>query len=162
MQSLFDMMASLGIWNWFIVACALFMLEFVVPGVHFLWFGLAAVIAGALMMALMATSPEMAASLTIPAQLIIYALISTATVFAVRKFMGPSTSTSDEPNLNARSAQYVGRTAVVEVPISGGRGKVRIGDTLWIAKGNDATSGTRVRVTGFDGTVLHVSTIDDA
>jgi membrane protein implicated in regulation of membrane protease activity len=38
---------SLGAWNWFIVAVALFVLETVVPGVHFIWFGLAAVIVGA-------------------------------------------------------------------------------------------------------------------
>src|SRR3990170_4073366 len=34
--------------NWFIVAVALFVLETVVPGVHFIWFGLAAVIVGVL------------------------------------------------------------------------------------------------------------------
>ena len=34
---------NLGAWNWFIVAVALFALESVVPGVHFVWFGIAAV-----------------------------------------------------------------------------------------------------------------------
>ena len=37
---------NLGAWNWFIVAVALFALESVVPGVHFVWFGIAAVIVG--------------------------------------------------------------------------------------------------------------------
>ena len=32
---------NLGAWNWFIVAVALFALESVVPGVHFVWFGVA-------------------------------------------------------------------------------------------------------------------------
>ena len=35
---------NLGAWNWFIVAVALFALESVVPGVHFVWFGIAAVL----------------------------------------------------------------------------------------------------------------------
>jgi len=34
--------------NWFIVAVALFVLETIVPGVHFIWFGLAAAIVGIL------------------------------------------------------------------------------------------------------------------
>ena len=40
-----------GAWNWLILAVLLFILEAVVPGVHFLWFGIAAVIVGALAMA---------------------------------------------------------------------------------------------------------------
>ena len=156
MENLIDLLADFGVWNWFLLACALFMLEFIIPGVHFLWFGLAAVIAGILMMILASAAPEFANSLTLPYQLIIYALISTATVFAVRHYAIGSATVVDEPHLNARSAQYVGRMAVVEVPITGGRGKVRIGDTLWLAKGPDAVSGTRVRITGFDGTVLLV------
>ena len=46
MQSMFPMLSSLGHWNWFILAVLLFILETVVPGVHFLWFGLAAVVVG--------------------------------------------------------------------------------------------------------------------
>ena len=37
-----------------------------------------------------------------------------------------------------------------------GRGKVRLGDTLWAADGPDCPAGTRVRVTGAAGTVLLV------
>ena len=37
---------TLGPWNWFILAVALFILETMIPGVHFLWFGLAAVLLG--------------------------------------------------------------------------------------------------------------------
>jgi membrane protein implicated in regulation of membrane protease activity len=55
-----------------------------------------------------------------------------------------------------RAAQYVGRVVTVEEPIAGGRGKVRVGDTVWSAQGSDAPLGARVRVTGTNGCVLLV------
>ena len=41
-----DFFYNLGVWNWFIVGAVLLVLETVVPGVHFVWFGLAAIIIG--------------------------------------------------------------------------------------------------------------------
>ena len=138
---------SLGSWNWFIVAVALFAFETVVPGVHFIWFGLAAVIVGALGLAI---------DIPWEWQLITFAIISCITVFFARRFAGPDMASSDEPELNLRAAQYVGRVVTVEEPIAGGRGKVRVGDTVWSAQGSDAPQGARVKVTGTNGTVLLV------
>jgi membrane protein implicated in regulation of membrane protease activity len=45
---------------------------------------------------------------------------------------------------------------MVEEPIVHGRGKVRIGDTLWMAEGPDAPAGAEVRVTAAQGAVLRV------
>ena len=56
-----------------------------------------------------------------------------------------------------RGQQYVGRSVVVEQAIENGRGRVRVGDTLWSAEGPDAPAGTRVTVTGRKGTVLVVA-----
>ena len=63
---------------------------------------------------------------------------------------------SDAPSLNVRAEQYVGRSTTVTVPIQGGRGKVKIGDSSWLAEGADAAAGTRVKITGVNGTVLVV------
>jgi membrane protein implicated in regulation of membrane protease activity len=63
---------------------------------------------------------------------------------------------SDLPDLNVRGQQYVGRAVVVEQAIENGRGKVRVGDTLWSAEGPDVPAGARVTVTGSKGTVLVV------
>ncbi|MFN3625473.1 MAG: NfeD family protein [Hyphomicrobium sp.] len=138
---------NLGAWNWFIVAVVLFALESVVPGVHFVWFGVAAVIVGAL-------------GLTIDIawewQLITFAIISCITVFFARRYASPDVAQSDEPDLNARALQYVGRVVTVEEAIADGRGKVRVGDTVWNALGSDAPQGSRVRITGTDGNCLVV------
>ncbi len=68
----------------------------------------------------------------------------------------PSISRSDQPDLNRRGAQCIGRVFVVEEPIAAGRGKVRIGDTLWTVEGPDTAAGTPVRVMQANGTVLTV------
>jgi inner membrane protein len=68
----------------------------------------------------------------------------------------PSVSQSDEPELNRRGHQLIGRAAIVEEPIVHGRGKVRIGDSLWTAEGPDAARGATVRVAAVQHTVLVV------
>jgi membrane protein implicated in regulation of membrane protease activity len=63
---------------------------------------------------------------------------------------------SDFPDLNKRGQQYFGRVLTVEEAIDCGRGKVRVGDTLWSAEGLDVLAGTRVKVTDTRGTILLV------
>jgi membrane protein implicated in regulation of membrane protease activity len=68
----------------------------------------------------------------------------------------PTVSRSDQPELNRRGLQLVGRVLIVEEAIEGGRGKVRVGDTLWPAEGPDTPAGTEVRVTAARVTILLV------
>jgi membrane protein implicated in regulation of membrane protease activity len=68
----------------------------------------------------------------------------------------PSVTRSDQPGLNRRGDQLVGRVLVVEEAIEGGRGKVRVGDTLWPAEGPDTPAGIEVRVTAARATILMV------
>jgi inner membrane protein len=68
----------------------------------------------------------------------------------------PSISKSDQPDLNRRAEQLVGRVLLLEEAIEGGRGKVRVGDTLWLAEGADLAAGTRVKVTGVRRDALQV------
>lgn len=151
MQALSTILAGLGPWNWLILAVVLFALETVVPGVHFLWFGLAAVIVGLL---------GLATGFAWQWQLIAFALISMATVFWVRSYVRPGSVKSDLPDLNVRGAQYIGRTLIVDEAIKGGRGKVRVGDFVWGAEGEDAPAGAEVEVTGVNGTLLVVQNVD--
>ena len=151
MPTLSNWLATFGAWNWFILAVALFALETVVPGVHFIWFGLAAIIVGIL---------GLATGFAWQWQLIAFALLSVITVFWVRRYAQPNVAKSDLPDLNVRGAQYIGRRVIVEEPIVGGRGKVRVSDTIWAAQGEDAPKGAQVEVTGVNGTVLVVANVD--
>ena len=40
----------------------------------------------------------------------------------------------------------IGRTATLTEPITEGRGRIRIGDTMWRVSGPDLPAGARVRV----------------
>lgn len=68
----------------------------------------------------------------------------------------PRRMPSDQPDLNRRSDQLVGRVLVLAEAIEGGRGKVRCGDTLWQVEGPDLPQGTHVRVVASTGMLLRV------
>jgi len=74
----------------------------------------------------------------------------------------PATSRTDQPTLNRRNAQYLGRTVRVAEAIAGGEGKVRIADSVWPARGPDCAEGTWVKVVGAEGVYLVVAAIDHA
>lgn len=157
MQALYELLSHLGGWNWVIFALLLLALETVVPGVHFLWFGLAAFIVGAIALVLSAAGPEYAGYFVWQVQIILFALVAMVTVFFVRRYSAAGANdATDAPSLNVRAEQYVGRSTTVIVPIQGGRGKVKIGDSLWQAEGVDAPEGARVKITGVNGSVLVV------
>ncbi len=148
MDALSQLITQFGVWLWFALAIALFVLETIVPGIHFLWFGVSAAIVGLV-------------ALLLPIgwqwQLIVFALASIATLFMVRRSSRADVATTDEPVLNVRGAQYIGRHVTVEDAIINGRGRVRVGDTVWSAEGEDAAQGSSVEVTGVNGTVLVVA-----
>lgn len=147
MQGVIGLFYGLGPWNWFILAVVLLILETVIPGVHFLWFGLAAIVIGFL---------GLVTGFAWQWQVLAFGLLSVLTVFWVRKYARPDVAISDLPDLNIRGQQYIGRSLVVEQAIHNGRGKVRVGDTLWAAEGPDVPAGEWVTVTGTRGTVLVV------
>ena len=68
----------------------------------------------------------------------------------------PAFLATDQPDLNQRPAQLVGRVVALEEAIVHGRGKARIGDTLWVVEGPDAPAGTQMRITAAQGAVLRV------
>lgn len=147
-SALAEYFSGFGDWNWLILAIILFVLETIIPGVHFLWFGVAAVLTAIV---------AFATDLSWQWEVLVFALLSLITVFGVRHFADPyATQDTDEPALNVRGDQYIGREVSVENEISGGRGRVRVGDTIWAAEGPDAPAGTRVKITAVKGTVFQV------
>jgi membrane protein implicated in regulation of membrane protease activity len=143
-DGLFNYLSDLGPWNWFFLAIALFIVDTVIPGPHLLWFRLAAIVVGVL---------TLATGVTWQWQTVSFSLLSLLAAIWVRKHL---VADSDLPDLNKRGEQYLGRLLTVEEAIDFGRGKVRVGDTLWSAEGLDAPAGSRVKVTGARGTVLLV------
>jgi inner membrane protein len=133
--------AELGPWNWMVLGFVLLTLEILVPGVFMLWIGLAALIVGAL--SLMFWS---AGFWIWQVQVLVFLALALVCAFAGKKIMGERKDDSDQPLLNRRGDQLVGRTATLTEPITNGRGRVKIGDTMWRVSGPDLPAGTTVRV----------------
>ncbi len=72
----------------------------------------------------------------------------------------PASGLTDQPLLNRREAQAIGRTVHVVEAITGGEGKVRLADSVWRARGSDCPAGTLVRVIAAEGGCLIVVAAD--
>jgi membrane protein implicated in regulation of membrane protease activity len=143
---------SLTYWHWWAFGLALVVVEMAAPGVFFLWLGIAAALVGFMLVAV----PD----LPWQAQVLSFAVLSVASVAAGRWVLKRHPIQSDEPRLNRRGEQYVGRVFTLEQPIVNGQGKIRVDDSTWKIEGADCASGTRVRVVGVDGVVLKIERAD--
>lgn len=132
---------------WLSIGIVLCIAEMIVPGVFLLWLGIAALLTGLAVFIL---------PIPLAAQLLLFAVLSVASVYAGRRWSGSLEIPSDDPMLNDRLARLVGEPVVVEEAIVGGRGRVRVGDGVWPATGADAAAGTRLTVTGAANGVLTV------
>jgi membrane protein implicated in regulation of membrane protease activity len=134
--------AGVGAWNWMILGTVLLALEILTPGVYLLWLGIAAIITGLLSFAFWET-----AFWGWQVQILAFLVLSIVSVLIGRRvFPTTGTADTDQPLLNQRERQLVGRTATLEEPIVEGRGRIRLGDTLWRISGPDLPAGARVRV----------------
>lgn len=148
MDGLTATLSELGAWFWLIAAVLLFILEAILPGVFLLWFGLAAAVVG-----IVAVNVEM----PLLWQLVLFGVTAVASVVAARTWLRYGEPVTDPGSLNIRGQQYVGQVFVLETAIANGRGRMRVGDTLWSVQGPDLPAGTRVRVSGADGIILIVT-----
>jgi membrane protein implicated in regulation of membrane protease activity len=135
-------LADLGEWSWIVLGGVLLVLEILVPGVFLLWIGIAAILTGALSLQLLWLD-----AWGWQVQVLVFLVLSLVSAYIGTRVMGKSDgSDTDEPLLNRRAEQLVGRTATLEEAIVNGRGRIRLGDTLWRVSGPDLPAGTRVRV----------------
>jgi len=139
-------------WHWWILALALIIVEMFVPGTFFLWMGISAIAVGLIAWLIPAMGWEF--------QLMLFAILSLVSIVAWRVYQRRHPDESDQPALNRRGEQYIGRVFVLETPIENGFGKVRVGDTLWRVRGADAAAGNRVKVIGTEGVLLLVEGAD--
>ena len=134
-------------WWWLIAAALLAISEILVPGVFLVWLAAAAALTG--VVALLFDLP-------LAFELILFALFSLASVYVGRRWYVRHPVPSTDPLLNDRAARLVGQTVVVVTAIENGVGRVKVGDSVWNARGPDCEEGARVRVTGADGSCLNV------
>jgi inner membrane protein len=135
-------------WHWWIAGIVFLVIETFAPGAIFLWMGVAAGVVGLILLIF--------ADLGWEYQFLIFAVFSVVSAVGWRAYLYRHPTKSDRPALNRRGEQYVGRTFTLEEAIVNGQGKIRVDDSTWKIEGADLPAGTRIRVTGADGTVLKV------
>lgn len=142
---------NFGVWGWMSLGVILMLLELFIPGTFMIWFGFGAVFTG-LFVAVF--NP-----LTAGVQILIFTVMSLLSVafgiFAYAKIFGKNKENAG--NLKTGAKRFVGQTFIVSEAIKYGKGKICIGDTVWIAKASEnIEKGSEVLVKDVKGTVLFV------
>ena len=139
-------------WHWWILAGLLLIIELTAPAFFFLWLGIAAAAVGLILLVF--------PSIPIETQLVLFGIASIVAILAWRKYRESRPLKTDQPNLNRRGQQYVGRVFSLTGPITNGVGKVTVDDSTWKVKGPDLPAGTHIKVTGVDGVVFRVESAE--
>lgn len=148
-----DMLSEIELaahWWWLILAVILGVGEIIAPGVFLIWVAMAAGLTGVITW-LTGVPPAI--------QFLLFAIASAAMAWAGRRWYLGNPVASSDPLLNDRAARLIGQTVIVMEPIAHGRGRVKVGDSVWSASGPDAPEGAAVKVTGFKDGVLVVEAV---
>ncbi|KRG47442.1 NfeD family protein [Stenotrophomonas beteli] len=137
---------------WGVLALLLFAAEALAPGAFMLWIGIGAA-AVFVLVALFAGIPVLW-------QVVAFVVLSVVSIQCYRRWGRPRARPSDQPLLNRRAEQLVGRVVPLQQGIAGGQGKVSIDDAYWQVSGPDLPAGTRVRVLAVQGSTLQVEPAD--
>jgi membrane protein implicated in regulation of membrane protease activity len=134
-------------WIWGAVGALLVVVEMLAPGYFLIFPALGALAVAGLGFVM---------PLDLAGQIVLFAAV-TGLLFALCFRLYRRLTAGGAPTLVNSPDRLLGATATVEDPIQAGRGKIRLGDTVWLARGPDLPRGTPVTVTGVDGTVLEVA-----
>jgi membrane protein implicated in regulation of membrane protease activity len=138
-------------WHWWILAVALLVLEAFAPGTFFMWMGISAGVVGLLVLVMPDVGWEY--------QVFAFSVLSVLSILMWRLYFGKHPVQTDQPSLNRRGEQYVGRSFTLSQPIINGSGKIHVDDTSWKIHGDDCASGSKVKVIGVDGVILKVKVL---
>lgn len=138
-------------WHWFALAAIFAGLEILSPGIFLIFPGLAAAVVGLVILAFPGLDWRL--------QLLLFAALAVLLIFVGRRIYGRMSEAEDHAGLNQRGARLVGQVYPLAGEMTGGRGKLRVGDSDWLARltdSGDAPAGARMRVTGVEGATLLV------
>ena len=139
---------SLTHWHWLILGMALLIAEMLGAGGFLIGVAIASRVMGAVVAFF---------DLHWHTQLILFAVMSVAFTLIYWKKFRTFNEGTDQPMLNDRAAQLVGRKVKASEAIVNGQGKIQIDDTFWKVKcDGEVEAGGLVDIVGHDGMVLEV------
>ncbi len=153
MDAFITFLSDIPFWYWCVFGLVLLVIELMTGTTYFLWPAIAAFAAGLFELGPFGGAWQL--------QLIVFAAITVLLSIFAPPYVKPwlQRAQADHFTLNERGAQKVGRRAVVGDAFVNGAGKVRMGDTLWIAESEDGANlaaGAMVEITRADGAKLFV------
>ncbi len=144
-----EFLQNIEFWHWWMGAALLLILEVFAPGIVFIWISISAAIIGAVLFVF----PDMAWEL----QFSIWGILAVISAVIGRNYIRRNPIKTDQPTLNKRGEQYVGRIFTLDEPVKDGGGKIKVDDSTWkIEAEEDFEKGTKIKVTGLDGVILKV------
>lgn len=135
-------------WHWWILAVILIILEVTLPAFFFLWLGIAAGIVGFLVLLFPGLGWE--------GQILWFSALSLIATGIWHLLLKKKPTATDQPTLNRRGNELIGRTFTLDDPMVNGMGRIRTGDSTWLAYGPDLPAGSKVVVIEISGTALKV------
>jgi membrane protein implicated in regulation of membrane protease activity len=137
---------------WAVLALVLIGLETLAPGILFLWLGFAA--AGVFLLLVIGIP------FPLLAQILVFVILSFVSVGVYWRYFRKAGESTDQPLLNRKQDQLLGRILVLESAIVNGHGRVQIGDAFWQVQGPDAPRGARVIVIAAADGILKIDLAD--
>ena len=137
---------------WASAALLLIAAEVMAPGVFMLWLGIAAAVVFAVVLLVPGIPPLW--------QALGFIVLSFVSIAVYRRYYRKSDEQSDQPLLNRRAEQFVGKVFVLESAIVNGSGRIKVGDALWTVIGPPMPTGSKVRVMAADSMTLTVIPAD--
>ncbi len=156
MESLIEFLQTMPFWYWWVFAVVLLSIELLTGSTYFFWPAIAAVAAGFLDIGPLDGQWQL--------QLLVFAVVTILLSIYAPSRVKPwiHRTQADHLTLNERGAQKIGRRATVSQAFHNGTGKVRLGDTLWLAEsetGEDFAEGAQVMIAGAEGSKLFVKPV---
>lgn len=137
---------------WACLALVLIAAEVLAPGVFMLWLGIAAGVVFAVVL--------LVPGIPVTVQALGFIVLSFLTIVVYRRYFKGADEATDQPLLNRRAEQFVGKIFVLESAITNGSGRIKVGDALWTVIGPPLPAGARVRVESADSMTLAVVPVD--
>lgn len=154
MDAIVGFFGGLTVWHWVGLGIVLMTIEVAVGTFDLLW-----VAVGAFLTALFALIVPLPAG-GWQGQMVFFGIVALAFVISGRTlFKGLRTRTTTHPHLNDRLASMVGQRGEAATNFDQQRGKVRVGDTVWLAQQSDNTvivEGDQIVITGAEAGLLKV------
>ena len=150
------MFEVLTFWHWLSIAGLLLIIELLVGAEFLLWLAFPAVASAGV--------AYIAPSMDWRIQILLYILFAIASLLIWKKYYrSKKLAVTDQPHLNQRQQQFVGRTFTLIETLNNDEGKIVVDDSQWRVRiiGGESTAkkNSKVKVMDVDGMILLVETV---